>query len=165
MRPIGYVSIPVAVFLAFTLILGVPGTTAAQDENKLDINGKPNFGEVKLKSGFLPDPFKKEVVAGGNLKITIKNVTGFCTKEPDFRLLFEAGNKELVLSIYAELKADTVLFINGPDGTWYANDDRDGLNPRIDFRAPKSGRYEIWVATYGPEGAKATLHISEIKQN
>ena len=135
----------------------------AQDEGKLDLNGKPNFGEVTLKSGFQPDPFTKNLTAGGNLKVTVKNVSGNMTKNPDVRLFFEA-NLNLPLTIYAKSKTDTVLIVNLPNGTWVANDDSDGLNPVITIPNPKSGRYEIWVGTFvGADAvAPATLYISEI---
>jgi hypothetical protein len=135
----------------------------AQDEAKLDLNGKPNFGEVTLKSGFEPDPYTKALTAGGNLKVTVKNVSGNMTKNPDFRLRFEA-NLGLPLTIYAKSQTDTVLIVNAADGTWLANDDADGLNPVITIPNPKSGRYEIWVGTFinAQATAPATLYISEI---
>jgi hypothetical protein len=155
----------VVVLGVIAVLSGFVGRVSAQDEGKLDFNGKTNYGEVKLKTGFTPDPSKKDLTAGGDLKVTIKGVTGYCTRNPDYRFYFEAGTTFPVLSVYAESQADTVLFINAADGSWHAIDDRDGLNPRIDFRNPQSGRYEIWVATFGPNAAPATVLISEVKQN
>ena len=38
-----------------------------------------------------------------------------------------------------------------------------GLNPSIRFETPQSGRYEIWVGTYGSATLRnARLHISEL---
>ena len=85
------------------------------------------------------------------------------TKAPDFKLSYTAGN--FPLTIHVESEADTTLLINLPDGTWVANDDQapGNLNPLLKFAKPMSGRYDIWVGTFGKENAKATLKITELK--
>ena len=55
--------------------------------------------------------------------------------------------------------------VNAPDGSWYCDDDGgvNGMNPSIRFNRPASGRYEIWVGTYGSATTQpAQLHISEV---
>jgi len=132
---------------------------------------KPNFGTVKLKAGFANDPHKVKVIAGGNLKIDKEGVKAYISKEPDFILEYEAG--DFPLTIHAESKADTTLLIQGPDGKWFANDDRSekDLNPLIKFEKPKSGKYVIWIGIYGGAevkdkekgvGAPAVLFITEL---
>ena len=92
------------------------------------------------------------------------NVKQYVAKEPDFRLVYTAGN--LPLFIRAKSQADTTLLVSLPDGTWLSNDDSpdDGVNPLIHIANPKSGRYEIWVGTL-QKGITpdATLQISEVK--
>ena len=123
----------------------------------------PTFGGVKLKAGFEPDPFTKELIAGGEIKTDKGGVMAHVAKVPDFILNYEAG--KFTLTIYAESKSDTTLLIKTPDDKWVANDDGPGtgLNPLIRFENPKSGRYAIFVGTFGPEPAKAVLKISELK--
>jgi len=79
------------------------------------------------------------------------------------RLNYNAGSYPLIISVRSN--ADTTLVVNGPDGSWYCDDDggNQGLNPSIRFNGPSSGRYEIWVGTYGNSSLQpAELHISEV---
>jgi hypothetical protein len=120
------------------------------------------YGEVKLKAGFTPDPYTKNLTAGGPLQTKLGGVNAWVAKAPDFKLYYEAGN--FPLTIHVEAKADTTLLINLPDGTWVANDDGGGnLNPLLKFAKPQSGRYDIWVGTFGKETAPAVLKITELK--
>ncbi len=64
-----------------------------------DINLNPNYGEVTLKAGFLPDPYTKAVVAGGPMQVNIANVRQFITKAPDFKLHYTAGNFPLIIHV------------------------------------------------------------------
>ena len=122
----------------------------------------PNYGSVKLKAGFLSDPYTKQVTAGGNLKTNKGDLTAWISKAPDFKLTYEAG--AFPLTIHVDSKADTTLLINLPDGTWIADDDSGGnLNPLLKFAKPQSGRYDIWVGTIGKENASAKLIITELK--
>jgi hypothetical protein len=128
-----------------------------------DPNAKATFGSVELKAGFQNDPYVKELVAGGPIQTKLGGVTAWVSKEPDFRLVYTAGN--FPLTIYAESKSDTTLLINLPDGTWIADDDSGGFpNPLIKIAKPKSGRYEIWVGSFKEnELPKAVLKITELK--
>ena len=127
-----------------------------------DPNGKATFGSKELKAGFVPDPFEKELVAGGPIQTKLGGVTAWVSNDPDFRLVYTAG--AFPLTIYAESKADTTLLINLPDGTWIADDDSGGnLNPLVKIAKPKSGRYEIWVGSFNKELPKAVLKITELK--
>jgi hypothetical protein len=133
------------------------GLAAAQDPNL-----PPTFGSVTLRAGFLPDPYKKDLVAGGPIQTKLGGVTAWVAKAPDFVLNYTAG--QFALTIHADSKADTTLLINLPDGTWVADDDSGGgLNPLLKFAKPQSGRYDIYVGTFNKENAKATLYITELK--
>jgi hypothetical protein len=122
----------------------------------------PTFGSVELHSGFVPDPYVKNVVAGGPIQTNLGGVKSQVANAPDFKLYFTAGR--LPLTIYVESAADTTLLINLPDGTWVADDDSGGnLNPLLRFNNPQSGRYDIWVGTYRGGNPPATLKISELR--
>jgi hypothetical protein len=125
-----------------------------------DISLEPTYGDVRLKAGFLPDPHKVKVVAGGKQRTKLGGVRAYVAKAPDVKLHYKAG--DFVLTIYVRSEGDTTLLINRPDGTWVADDDGDGFpNPRIRFGNPQSGRYDIYVGTVGPETVAATLFITE----
>ncbi len=131
-----------------------------------DPNGRPVHGEVKLKSGFQPDPRVLALRAGGDLAADriSPRCHGFISAAPSLRLDFEAA--ELPLRLQVEGGGDLVLVVNGPGGGWYCNDDGGGGHrPALRFDKPESGRYEIWVGTYraGPPD-RAELRISEVRR-
>lgn len=137
------------------------GASASAQDVSLD----PNFGTVRLRSGFTPDPRVVPVQSGGDIDAeTIdSSCRGFISDAPDVRLFYSAGSLPLIISVASS--TDTTLVINGPDGQWYCDDDggMSGLNPMVRFDDPQSGRYEIWIGTYGSTAnARARLHISEI---
>jgi hypothetical protein len=122
----------------------------------------PEYGEIRLRAGFKPDPQTFQLEAGGNVQTTKGGVKAYVGRAPDYRINYTAG--EFKLTFKVECKGDTTLLINTPDGKWIANDDTDGLNPRITFGDPRSGQYDVWVGTVGPELLKATLVVTELKQ-
>lgn len=146
-------------FVGFVLAVA-PLPTAAQN-----FDAQPNFGTVNLATGFTPDPQVIAVRSGGAIDVQTlsSNCRGFISDAPDVRLNFEGGNLPLILSVNSN--ADTTLVVNGPDGQWYCDDDggNGGLNPSLRFDKPSSGRYEIWIGTYGNASYQdAQLHISEL---
>ena len=150
--------IAVSLFAAAAVALAAP----ASGQN---FNAEPNYGTVDLVSGFTPDPYVVRLQSGGSIDTARlnNNCRGFITDAPDVRLNYEAGSLPLYISVNSS--ADTTLVINGPDGSWYCDDDGGtrGLNPSIRFETPQSGRYEIWVGTYGSsELRNAQLNISEL---
>lgn len=125
-----------------------------------DPNLKPTFGSVMLKAGFLPDPFKKDVQAGGAIKTNLGGVNAYVAKAPDFSLTYTKGTYPLTFTVKSV--GDTTLLINLPDGTWVADDDGGGgLDPLIRIANPSSGRYDIYVGTFGKNLVPATLYITE----
>jgi len=148
------------VVLAAVLTAAAVMPAAAQD-----VNGRPNFGEVTLRTGFQPDPRTVQIQAGGdrNAQSLSGACRGFITSAPDVRLNFTGGNLPLILSVAAG--SDTTLVVNAPDGSYYCDDDggANGLNPAVRFNNPQSGRYEIWVGTYSSGSLQpARLYISEV---
>ena len=130
-----------------------------------DFNADPNFGTLNLASGFTPDPQVVAVRSGGEINAATisQSCQGFISNAPDVRLNFTAGALPLIISVAAD--ADTTLVVNGPDGSWYCDDDggENGLNPMVRFNAPASGQYDIWIGTYGNASLQpAQLNISEL---
>ena len=145
---------------ALTLAVLAVGRLAAQEQP--DPNLKPTYGAVKLDAGFLPDPFTKEVQAGGKLRTNLGGVNAYVAKAPDFSLQYTAGKYPLTFS--AKSVGDTTLLINLPDGSWIADDDSGGgLDPLIRIAQPKSGRYDIYVGTFQKDIVAATLYITELE--
>lgn len=146
--------------LGFSVSLAVAALPAAAQ----DFNADPNYGEFSLAAGFTPDPQVIEVRSGGSLDAQTLSAScrGFISNAPDVRLHYDAGSFPLIIS--AASNADTTLVVNGPDGSWYCDDDSgDGVNPMVRLNSPQSGRYEIWVGTYANASLQpAELHISEI---
>lgn len=130
-----------------------------------DFTLQPTFGSVELETGFTPDPFTTDVVAGGSISLQELNADyrGYVAQAPDYSLFYEAGTF-FDLFISADSSADLVLLVNGPDGSWFFNDDNQGLNPGLEFMSPMPGRYDIWIGTYSSDdfGADAVILISEL---
>ncbi|MCC5997264.1 MAG: peptidase S1 [Oceanicaulis sp.] len=124
----------------------------------------PAYGTVHLSGGFTPDPHITNLQAGGNINASnfSRQCDGFIADAPDVRLQFSAGALPLIISTNAQ--ADTTLVINGPDGSWYCDDDGGrGFNASVRFNNPQSGQYDIWVGTYSPGQLQpAGLYISEV---
>jgi len=125
----------------------------------------PTYGTMNLTAGFTPDPQVVNLQSGGNVNAQTlsPSCNGFIANAPDVRLNYRAGSYPLIISVNAS--ADTTLVVNGPDGSWYCDDDggNAGLNPAIRFGSPQSGQYDIWVGTYGNASLQpAQLHVSEL---
>lgn len=148
-----------------TALAAVLAAAAALPAGAQDFNAQPNYGELTLETGFTPDPRTVQLRAGGDLNARSLSsaCSGFITRAPDVRLNFSGGNLPLILSVAA--RSDTTLVVNGPDGSWYCDDDggANGLNPSVRFNNPSGGRYEIWVGTYAAgDPQPASLSISEL---
>jgi hypothetical protein len=125
----------------------------------------PSFGQISLNSGFLPDPYRRRVTAGGGNNLANCNSVpgvGWIAVRPDFDLYYTAGGYKLTIAI--ESSVDTILLINDPNGQWHFNDDSPayGLGAGITFNNPVSGLYDIWIGTYNQgSGIPANLVITE----
>jgi hypothetical protein len=138
--------------------------TPAYAQN-LSTGANGTYGQIRLSSGFQPDPHNVTLNAGGAIDASgvDDGCTGYVDRRPSFTLRFTAG--ELPLYIGAVSDADTTIVVRGPDGSWNCDDDSGGaLNPVVSWETPRSGRYQIWVGRFGAqdETAPAVLHISEV---
>jgi hypothetical protein len=139
-------------------------TGSGSGSSGIDLTAAPVYGDVTLSSGFTPDPYTLSLTPGGSNDASTVDAT--CTGQvgsaPDVDLYYTSGN--LPLYIYVQSGDDTTLVINTPDGDWICDDDAGaGLNPGVSFKAPESGRYDIWVGRFGDAGGSATLNISEVQ--
>lgn len=141
-------------------------TLAAVPASAQNVNANPNYGTVNLSGGFTPDPYAINLQSGGSINAQnaiSSSCRGFISNAPDVRLNFSPGSLPLIISVASG--ADTTLVVNAPNGRWYCDDDGgvNGLNPMVRFNSPMSGRYEIWVGTYGNASLQgAQLQISEL---
>lgn len=138
---------------------------AAAPASAQNVNANPTYTTLTLRAGFQPDPTVVNVQSGGSINAQSINsaCAGFIADAPDVRLVYSAGSLPLIISVNSS--ADTTLVVNGPDGSWYCDDDSgaEGMNPMVRLNSPASGRYEIWVGTYGGANLQAAqLHISEV---
>src|ERR1700754_604375 len=148
----------------FLLVAAAAATISTAAVAQPDFNRPPSFGTIELSSGFDDDPRVIDVTAGGRLNAATidSSCVGSVANSPDVRLMYEAGELPLIISAASE--ADTTLVINGPDGSWYCDDDSgEGSNPSVRFADPQSGRYDIYVGHYQQgRSIPARLYISEL---
>jgi hypothetical protein len=141
--------------------VAVAGVAVAQNYNL-----NPAYGTVNLTAGFTPDPYVVNVMSGGRndaAQTVSSSCRGFVADAPDVRLNYSAGSFPLIISVNSS--ADTTLVVNGPDSSWYCDDDggNQGMNPSLRFNSPQSGQYDIWIGTYGNASNQAAqLNISEL---
>jgi hypothetical protein len=134
--------------------LALAAATAAGAQN-YSLN--PAFGTVNLQAGFMPDPHTVQMTAGGTINASTisSECRGMIADAPDVRLNFTGGR----ISIGARSGEDTTIVVNGPDGSWYCNDDFDGFDPRVTISG--SGQYDVWVGTYNGGYSEATVYFTE----
>ncbi len=129
-----------------------------------DWEGAPHFGQIDLQAGFAPDPYVRNVTAGGTTSIQGcggSGWAGFVTTRPDFDLYWNGSSARMTIAVQAN--ADAVLLVNAPNGTWYYNDDTSGSNPAITFANPQQGLYDIWIGSYdGSRRNPGQLIITEL---
>lgn len=111
---------------------------------------------------------QRDVVAGGNLNLFQQagacglQAHGYVAEAPDFTLYYNAGNGTAELRIAATGDCDTLLLVNDLNANWLFNDDHVGLDPMIAIPAAGTGRYDIWVGTYGEALCRASLTVTSV---
>ena len=137
---------------ALGLALIGAGTVAAEDHQR---------------SRFVPEPTDISVVAGGSEPAEFLDIAcqGWITAAtPQHHFHYEASG--IPLGVYVESDVDTTLVLQTPAGEYVCNDDfstMTGRNPGLQFEAPETGNYSVWVGTYYSyeAGAAATLSLTE----
>jgi hypothetical protein len=129
-----------------------------------DWQASPSFGQIDLRAGFMPDPYVRNITAGGRYDLAgcfgSNGWGGSVASKPDFDLYWNGASAALTIGVNSG--HDTVLLINAPDGQWYYSDDASGMNPAITFSNPQQGLYDIWIGAYGgARGLPGQLVITE----
>ena len=142
-----------------------------------DTLGEP-LAEISLSEYFIPDPHRHEMIAGGNLRFDEEiDLTGNYFRRdgailvsgwvygsgPDVTFFYDTSrSQDLHFSFESDGSGDTFLLISAPDGDWWIFDDSaESLDPTFSIINPPSGRYDIWVGTWGPDSVPGELIISE----
>ena len=130
-------SLRAAAVAALTLSLAPVAAMACPDWR-----GAPHFGDIQLNAGFTPDPFVRNITAGGTTDLARCgfDAGGYITARPDFDLYWSGASSQLTIAVQSQ--ADAVLLINGPNGEWYYNDDYRGTNPAVVISNPQQGLYD-----------------------
>lgn len=142
-----------------------PASGAASAGERPNWAAAPTYETVNLTAGFLPDPWRRHLQAGGSHDIGA-SVGGACVgyinaSAPDIDLNYEAGVS--TLHFHALSSADTTLAVLDPAGSWYCNDDGIHLDPVVTIHNPRSGNYNVWLGVRGSTRFEpAELRISEI---
>lgn len=147
-----------ALLVLFGLVAAAVPTVQAQN-----VGASPNFGDLRLKEAFLPDPQTVSVTSGGGIEVDVGGCSyGYVSEAPDVDLYYTTtGGTSLY--IYAEGDGDTMLLVNTPSGDWVCDDDgHDNLDPIVRFPSAEDGLYDIWVGSYSDDNHEATLYVSEI---
>ena len=140
----------------------------------LDFTLSPNFSTTSLSTGFTPDPFTYDILAGGSVDVSMEipgpDCFGYASSAPDFRLNWSGSTDYLTIFFTADdPDDDTVLIVRTPNGDWLCNDDAndDTFNPLLNLNNYPSGQFDIWIGTYSEyseEGyINGTLTITELE--
>ena len=155
-----------AVGIACTMVLSGCASSGARPA-ATGTAAAPTAVTVSLRAGFVPDPYRITVTAGGITEASTRasGCRGYIATTPDLTVNYTAGNSDY-LYIYVSSKADTTLVVRGPSGGYFCNDDDevlDTLDPWVTIKTPRSGTYMIWVGTVTRDTyPDATLYVSEI---
>lgn len=159
----------VLVSSAIALIMAAAaGGASAQSKGQqgVDPRAPATFGDIRLSSGFTPDPYRVDIVSGGSINATTiaNGCVGMVARAPDFRVNYSAGTLPLIFGVTSSF--DTTLVINGPNGRWYCDDDSgEGTNPLMSIPSPQSGIYDVYVGAYGGNSGQSQLYITELNSN
>lgn len=139
-------------------------TDVAVPAGSPNLNGRSTWGELSLSSGFSDDPRRVD----GRLEnisyweVPDAQFAGYIDgSAPNVVVDYQAGG--FPLSFGVESDVDTTLLVYAADQRWYYNDDYAGRNPVVRFDSPASGRYYVWVGSFGSSdvGARAALLVTE----
>ncbi|MBF9032297.1 peptidase S1 [Rhodobacterales bacterium HKCCE3408] len=117
-------------------------------------NNPTVFGSANIQANFQPDPYIRNVTAGGTTDLagcTPFLGPGFVVNRPDFRFQYSGTSPtgRLTIALQATSNVDTILVVNAPDGSWFYNDDYNGsTNSAIVFVNPLPGQYDVWTGSY-----------------
>lgn len=131
-------------------------------------NNPTVFGSANIPANFLPDPWVRNVTAGGRVSLFDCGFDrpGFVVSRPDFRFFYSGTSPtgQLTIALEARSNVDTILLVNTPDGNWHWNDDyRGSTNSALTFTNPMQGQYDVWTGSYNRSSNNpAALIVTEL---
>jgi hypothetical protein len=130
-------------------------------------NNPTVFGSANIPANFQPDPWVRNVTAGGRVSLQACGFAwaGFTVSRPDFRFNYSGTSPtgSLTIALEARSSVDTILLVNTPDGVWHYNDDYRGTNSALTFTNPQPGQYDIWTGSYSASSNNpAVLIVTEL---
>lgn len=161
----GYPTMRLASALAFAVAVGGSVAVSGAAYACPNYQAQPAFGQIDLNEGFTPDPYYRNIRAGGGYSLRncgFEN-DGWVAVAPDFDLYYNTnGTSPLIIAV--ESNVDTIILVNDPDGQWWYDDDNGlGEGAKITIARPKSGLYDIWIGTYNrASGIPGRLVITEL---
>jgi hypothetical protein len=120
-------------------------------------------GKLELHAGQLARRHVADAIAGGALDLahcgSVRGA-GFVSGVPTFNLHLR-GPEPPGVELRTEADCDTVLMISNGGGRWLFDDDSGGgANAALRLSAPRAGRYDIWIGTFGPASCRARLLVT-----
>lgn len=102
------------------------------------------------------------LLAGGNISLSacasVPGI-GYVTERPDFTMMFHSNPGLRALEFRVVSECDSVLLVNGANGSWYFDDDGNGnLDARIRINRAAEGLYDVWVGSLS-DACRAQLYI------
>lgn len=155
-----------------TLVAGMPPPIPV-----LMADAEPTSGRLSLAAGFEAQSgaATQAVRAGGSDSVERAGLqaagdsdwcTGYVDAARPTLVVAYSGQGLLALSATsadAETSADLVMIVHTPGGAWRCNDDLLGLDPGLNIEDAASGRYAVWIGTYGADAGQvaATVTVAE----
>lgn len=142
------------------MALFTAGSAYAQQCPDWQLNGIPVATDAE--TAWVPQQYP--MYAGGALDLSlctsVPNGRGHVTAAPSFSISYDARNTGRALEFRVDSQCDTTLLVNDATANWQFSDDDGGtVNPRLRLADAASGRYDVWVGTYGAEACQATLVV------
>lgn len=144
------------VVLAGTALSVAASTASAQQCPDWQLGGIPIATDAQ--TAWVPQQYP--MFAGGGLDLGQCGSVpghGYITAAPNFSLNYDAMGMGRDLEFRVESECDTTMLINDSTAQWHYNDDTNGLQPAIRLSGAQTGRFDIWVGTYGNSACAATL--------
>ncbi|MCB1362087.1 MAG: hypothetical protein H6899_02875 [Rhodobacter sp.] len=142
------------------LCVAMAGAASAQQCPDWQLNGVPITTDAE--TAWVPQQY--QIYAGGGLDLgqctTLPGVQGYgrVTPQPSFTINYDSRNMGRDLEFRVQSECDTTMLINDSSGQWMYQDDSDGtLQPRVRLPNAPTGRYDVWVGTFGSSACQATL--------
>lgn len=145
-----------AALAAAAFSIAATGSASAQQCPDWQLNGVPISTDAE--AAWTAQSYT--MYAGGVVDLLQCDETqgvGYTTAAPSFTLSYDALDMGRDLDFRVEADCDTTLLINTATSSWEFNDDDNSRDPRLLLSEAPSGRYDIWVGTYGEQSCQATL--------